>query len=1255
MADVFISYAREDQGFVRTLCDALKVQGRDAWVDWSEISPTVEWLSEIFAGIESASVFVFLISPESSISVVCHQEVAHAVEHHKRIIPILHRAIDETAPLPEVLRRKNWIDLPASADLSVRLPELLQAIETDWEWVKQHKRYTSRAVEWRDKSRDSSLLLRGADLTNAESWLALGRGSTAGNDHRPTQLQTDYIATSRLSANRFLRKLLIGTSVALVVVAVFGIIAYFQRQEADRQRSAAVKARDDEKEQRLLVQEREAEQRKLLHDASMADSSAAMQRIEGADRWHEGVAHLTRALEWEPGNRIAATWLYSTLAHRAPEQQSWPRRVFKHRARVVKAFFNPDGSRVLTIYVDRAGLDEKDELNLFGKVEPEDAPEDEHAARLWDTASGQPFGEALRHAGEVSSAQFSPDGSRIATASDDGTVKIWDTTSGSVLAVMKHKGDVHSVRFSPDGTRILTASSDATACLWDAKSGERIGQPLKHGKSVHSAEFGPDGASILTVSQGKTATLWDTATQKVRRTLKHDKDIQKAIFSPDGTRVVVLGEAMAFIWESASARRLEQPLQHDSQIYDIKFSPDGARIATASLDGTAQLWDATSGARIGDPMRHRASVTGVGFSPDGTRLATASEDGTARVWDVSDDEKVTAIGTSFYHRGAVGSAVFSADGRQILTASADFTARIWDAPTNLPMGEPLRQHGEVYDVGFDRTGTRIVTGGGARPPNQGSVRIYDTATGQLRHEFVQDSDSILRASFTTDESRVVTLGDRSWVWELQSDKPLVEPFDYDFSRSDGFSPNGSYLLTLHANPSKKPPEDEASPVKAEEPVPDADYSSDAAPPQESNKIMGYTNGEEEYYNVRLQDAVSRNTICPDIVHEKPVNHAGFSPDDSRLYTLSDGTVRLWQSQSGKALGEPLKHKDPITIVLFDATGAQLFTFSEKAIHAWDAITGKATGRQYQGFESSLSSKERRNLRLSKDNSRLLVVGSDETRVWDLASAKFLGPALYHYQTTDAEFSPDAAMVVTASMHHTACVWDIASGRLLMGHLIHDHQVSEAEFSPDGALLVTGCGDGSARLWHVEPMLHPPLPVPRWFRQYAQAIVGIKFKPDGEMEEIPLHERLDAISHPPAGDDAWSRLARWLAQPSYERKLNPDSAFTRREIAERERDFGSMNSLKSAVRYDPSIPLARLSLAGAISRETVRTLQPAEAKRQTVLRQFDLDRLGQDPALWGRAIRSLHEQKERALADKALAKLTQLAPDQAARLKAELGL
>jgi hypothetical protein len=94
VADVFISYSRRDRDFVRGLNEALEKRDYDVWVDMEDIPPTAEWLAEVYSGIEGSNVFVFVISPDSIASKVCQQELAHAVEHNKRLVPIVCREVD---------------------------------------------------------------------------------------------------------------------------------------------------------------------------------------------------------------------------------------------------------------------------------------------------------------------------------------------------------------------------------------------------------------------------------------------------------------------------------------------------------------------------------------------------------------------------------------------------------------------------------------------------------------------------------------------------------------------------------------------------------------------------------------------------------------------------------------------------------------------------------------------------------------------------------------------------------------------------------------------------------------------------------------------------------------------------------------------------------------------------------------------------------------------------------------------------------
>jgi hypothetical protein len=281
------------------------------------------------------------------------------------------------------------------------------------------------------------------------------------------------------------------------------------------------------------------------------------------------------------------------------------------------------------------------------------------AAMLTQVSWHVPLTDSMRHDAAVHSAQFSPDGQRVVTASWDATARLWDAASGKLIGeAMKHEDMVNSAQFSPDGQRVVTASEDKTARVWDAASGKPIGEAMKHENRVFSAQFSPDGQRVVTASIDKTAQLWDAASGKpIGEPMKHENFVKSAQFSPDGQRVVTAsGDNMARLWDAASGKPIGEPMKHENFVKSAQFSPDGQRVVTASRDNTARLWDAASGKPIGEPMKHEDIVNSALFSPDGQRVVTASIDKTARLWDSASGKP---IGEPMKHERGCFSAVQS--------------------------------------------------------------------------------------------------------------------------------------------------------------------------------------------------------------------------------------------------------------------------------------------------------------------------------------------------------------------------------------------------------------------------------------------------------------------------------------------------------------------------------------------------------------------------------------------------------------------
>jgi WD40 repeat protein len=804
--------------------------------------------------------------------------------------------------------------------------------------------------------------------------------------------------------------------VGAMVATLFGLAANAEARHAEE---AAGKAQDNERWALEQKREAEAARTQAEKDRTRANDEArkAREQEEQKDR------QLTRA-EW---------LVYAGQLDRA--QQAW----------------REGDARVARDLLDSARWDYRDW-------------EHRYLHTLFNT-SHLTF---LGHTGWVSSVTFSPDGKRIASGSQDRTVKVWDAQTGHELLTIKgHTDWAPGVAFSPDGTRLASASFDRTVKVWDAQSGRQLLDLKGHTNRVTSVAFSPDGRRLASGSDDHTLKLWDAQTGRQTLDLKgHTSDVTSVAFSPDGTRLASgSADQTVKVWDAQTGRQALELSTHTAPVVTVAFSPDGTRLASGSLDHTVKVWDAHSGQQLLDLKPH-AGVFGVAFSPDGRRLAGSASDWAVKVWDVQTGRQALELKG---HTGFVYSVAFSPDGTRLASGSLDLTVKVWDAQSGQQIPTLKGHTGWMTSVAFSPDGGRLAGGS-----TDQTVKVWDAQTGQQTLELKGHTDNVSSVAFSPDGRRIASgsgspfrLGQRRKpgevkVWDAQTGQQTLELKGHtDNVSSVAFSPDGKRLAC-------------------------GSGGRDA----QGRVLPG---------EAKVWDAHSGREVLTLKGHTGAVLSVAFSPDSRRLASgSSDKTVKVWDAQTGQQLLALKGHEYAVNSVAFSPDGKHVASGSGGGyaqpgeVKVWDvsmSTEGRQTGGQQtlslQGHTLAVTS-----VAFSPDGKRIAsgakesyISGeSGELKVWDAQTGRQTLELKGHtYGVTSVCFSPDGTRLAGGSEDEPVKVWEARCGQEVRPLKGHTDRVTGVAFRGDGTRVVAAGEKGEVRAWdartgqEIVPCTDPPPP------------------------------------------------------------------------------------------------------------------------------------------------------------------------------------
>lgn len=583
--------------------------------------------------------------------------------------------------------------------------------------------------------------------------------------------------------------------------------------------------------------------------------------------------------------------------------------------------------------------------------------------------------EFVGHSDNIYNAEFTGDGQRLISFSEDTTTKLWDVTSGNVIMDFSHDNKPMTGVISLDGRYAATSGKDGNIIIWDLQDGSRLHSLPHSNRFTWVGPFSYDNQYITSADESDTVILWNVQTGELVREFKSPgNQFGDTRITPNGQYVLGVGTKVV-LWDIETGEVARRFFGHIGSAIYADISRDGHLLLTGSVDRTARLWNIETGLEIRRFEGHTDMVRGVGLSPNGAYSVTGTDDGVVRVWHNESGEVVE----QFNFPGIVHSAKFTPDGNRIVTAGSDGVVRIWQLhdqseprvfadrfispkrnETNL--GAMILNNNEIVswsehgalrwwqfdkdsysinqevvfgDQVVDYLAYHVVTSRAVTASNEGVVQIWDTNSGEKLSNLIGHNGNLNHIEFSADGRQILTAGidGLAKMWDTATGNEILTLKGHTGTiMSAVFSPHGQWLATGGEDTTTRlwdaETGEQISLLNGHNGIVfDVSFS-----PDNKYLVSASSDATAIVWNLESREIVHRLSG-----HSDQVRVVTFSPDGQHLLTgSSDLTARIWDVESGSVLRQLVGHLHNVRTISYSPDGSYIVTTDNRATYMWRA-------------------------------------------------------------------------------------------------------------------------------------------------------------------------------------------------------------------------------------------------------------------------------------------------------------------------------